>query len=602
MRFGLPSSTLTQLFKTEHERKSFDKLLQQADEEQISIFRDLDKLEDLYIIDNYGKLNNKDFRKQLLLCAIGNKFFNNFCKSIGKPLVSSKMSLQEQENYVNEINSFEWANNDTTRAFVNSFELSESVIPIDYTWVQNPEVISAPSIPYDTEFFYQSEIKDKAKRILNIPAGRVIIQVPTGGGKTKIAMEIVTDFFKENNDATVVWLADKRELLDQSIKSFKSIWEHRGTKPVYLNRVWDKYDLQENLSGSKLIVGGLQKLINYFKKNGVLKADLIIFDEAHHAAAEKYSNVILNLAVPGRTKVLGLTATPGRGSDDETAKLRHLFNDQMPVEIETHDQYTSPIDFLRKSGVLSKLLIGGDRIVENPLLDVQFSKEEMKKLLDASEYNNMDFLKKIGQSYLRNVVIFNKLLELSSIDERQILYFGPSVEQAKMMTLLLQTFNVKAGFIDAKTPPEYRDDLIKKFQEKKINVLLNYDVLTAGFDAPVINTVFIARPTKSPNSLFQMVGRGMRGPKSKDGTEFCEVFVIQDKFLEQFQNFNHLYESYHDYYVQDELPEIDIGKRISELNGKISTLDPKNDKNKIKRINSMIEKLYEKDPTAAYDD
>ena len=94
----------------------------------------------------------------------------------------------------------------------------------------------------------------------------------------------------------------------------------------------------------------------------------------------------------------------------------------------------------------------------------------------------------------------------------------------------------------------------------------------------------------------------MRGPKAKDGTEFCEVFVIHDKFLEQFQNFNHLYESYHDYYVQDDVPGIDVGERISELNVKISALDPENDKNKIKRINSMIEKLYEKDPTAAYDD
>ena len=41
----------------------------------------------------------------------------------------------------------------------------------------------------------------------------------------------------------------------------------------------------------------------------------------------------------------------------------------------------------------------GDRIVENPVLDIEFSKEEMKKLLEASDYTNMAFLKKIGQSY-----------------------------------------------------------------------------------------------------------------------------------------------------------------------------------------------------------
>ena len=600
MKFGLPLSTITTIFKTNDERNSFDKMLKHIDEDQISIFRDPDKLEQLYIIDNYEKLNNKDFREKLLWHAIGNKFFNNFTNKIGKGIISSNMTEAQQQNFVNDVNSFEWGHNDTTRAFVNSFELDESIIPPEPTQVKNIELISMPPIPYDTEFFYQSEVKQNTKSVLSIPGGRVIIQVPTGGGKTKIAMEIVTDFFNQTNDATIVWLAESRELLEQAIKSFKSVWEHRGTKTVYLNRFWDKFDLDASLSGSKLIVSSLSKIINFYKKNENFKADFIIFDEAHHSAAEKYSDVILNLTVPGRTKVLGLTATPGRGSDDENAKLSHLFNDELPIEIDTHDSNVSPIDFLRKAGVLSKLLIGGERIVENPDLGVEFSSEELKKLVGASDYSTSD-LKKIGQSYLRNTIIFDKLLELAEIEEKQILYFGPSVEQAKMMALLLQTFGIKAGFIDANTPKEYRDELIKKFQEKKINILLNYNVLTAGFDAPAINTVFIARPTKSPNTLFQMVGRGMRGPSSKDGTEFCEVFVIQDKFLERFQNFNQLYDTYHDYYVQHDVPEIDIDKKLDQLSKKKNSLDPKKDEKKIKRIDSAISKIHEKNPTMEYE-
>ena len=89
----------------------------------------------------------------------------------------------------------------------------------------------------------------------------------------------------------------------------------------------------------------------------------------------------------------------------------------------------------------------------------------------------------------------------------------------------------------------------------EINFLLNYNVLVAGFDAPAIDTIFIARPTKSVNALFQMIGRGMRGPKVKDGTEFCDVYNVQDKFLSQFQNFDRLYETYTDYFTKDELPE-----------------------------------------------
>ena len=123
---------------------------------------------------------------------------------------------------------------------------------------------------------------------------------------------------------------------------------------------------------------------------------------------------------------------------------------------------------------------------------------------------------------------------------------------SKLMYLLLSNFDVKAALVHARTPREYRTQLISKFQKKEINCLLNFNVLVAGFDSPSIDTIFIGRPTKSANYLFQMIGRGMRGPKVKHGTEFCDVYHLQDKFLEQFQNFDRLYETYGDYYEQEQ--------------------------------------------------
>ena len=106
----------------------------------------------------------------------------------------------------------------------------------------------------------------------------------------------------------------------------------------------------------------------------------------------------------------------------------------------------------------------------------------------------------------------------------------------------------KVGFVDAQTSPEYRAEVIRKFQKKEIKCLLNYAVLVAGFDAPSIDTVFIGRLTKSANTLFQMIGRGMRGPSVVGGTKFCNVYHVQDKFLERFQNYERLYETYDTYY------------------------------------------------------
>ena len=125
------------------------------------------------------------------------------------------------------------------------------------------------------------------------------------------------------------------------------------------------------------------------------------------------------------------------------------------------------------------------------------------------------------------------------------------------MYRLLNHLDVKAGLILGDvtiTPTEYRSDLISKFQDKKINILLNYNVLVAGFDAPAIDTIFIARPTRSVNTLFQMIGRGMRGPKVKGGTEFCDVYYIEDTFLANVENFDRLYERYNDYFIKEELP------------------------------------------------
>ena len=126
-------------------------------------------------------------------------------------------------------------------------------------------------------------------------------------------------------------------------------------------------------------------MISFFKRGGKLKANLIIFDEAHHAAAEKYSEVLLNLVTPGSTNLLGLTATPGREGEGETEKLVQLFNTKPPIGIDTHDPHLSTIGYLQEKGVLAKLRVGGERIVSNPVLDVDFTETELKNLLKCSE-------------------------------------------------------------------------------------------------------------------------------------------------------------------------------------------------------------------------
>ena len=529
-KFNIRTAITSKVFKNSEMVEEYSRILEELDPDQLSILYDDVKLEELYIAQNSHKFKEKKFRVLLLEGSFGQRNFNTFCQKIGITSIPRNTSESQKKKFIEKIAQFQWSNDNTTRQFIEAFDLDEGFIPLSKK-EKDLELIENPRVAYYSMLVYQIEIYDQAKKKLWIPSEKRIIRVPTGGGKTKIAMEIVTDFFNEHTDAKILWLAHSQELLEQATKEFIKNWRVRGLKPIHLNRAWGTNSVKPDITGPELIVAGLQKLISFYKNKGKIKADLIIFDEAHHSAAKEYLKVIEKSSkIP--TRLLGLTATPARGEEDETQKLANIFNDNPPITIDTHDKYLTPIQFLQKIGMLSKLKF---KILSIPKFQNSiFTNLESKKLKGSQEYDR-ELLIKIGQIRARNKRILKHLLELNE-QGKQVLYFGPSVEQSKLMALLLSTFNVKVGVVDKDTPREYRTELIKKFHEKKINFLLNYEVFTSGFDSPKVDTVFIARPTKSSNTLLQMMGRGMRGPKAQ-GTSSCDIVYVQDSVLEEFQNF-----------------------------------------------------------------
>jgi len=71
--------------------------------------------------------------------------------------------------------------------------------------------------------------------------------------------------------------------------------------------------------------------------------------------------------------------------------------------------------------------------------------------------------------------------------------------------------------------------------------------LTAGFDQPTIDVIFSARPTKSPVSLLQMIGRGMRG-KRVGGTDYFDLYYVRDGILENFVNVDEIFNMFSAYF------------------------------------------------------
>jgi superfamily II DNA or RNA helicase len=88
---------------------------------------------------------------------------------------------------------------------------------------------------------------------------------------------------------------------------------------------------------------------------------------------------------------------------------------------------------------------------------------------------------------------------------------------------------ISAAFVDYTKSSSSRRNIIDKFRKGEISVLINYGVLSTGFDAPEIQTLVIARPTTSLILYSQMIGRGLRGPKV-GGNQNVTIIDVKDNF------------------------------------------------------------------------
>lgn len=92
----------------------------------------------------------------------------------------------------------------------------------------------------------------------------------------------------------------------------------------------------------------------------------------------------------------------------------------------------------------------------------------------------------------------------------QTLIFATSVEHAKAIAEKID------GAVAVTANTQNRAELIKKFTNREIPVLVNCMIFTEGTDMPLVETVMIARPTSNSSLYTQMVGRGLRLYPGKD--------------------------------------------------------------------------------------
>ena len=325
-------------------------------------------------------------------------------------------------------------------------------------------------------FDYQEDMKARIEKALCLHRS-VMAQMPTGTGKTYLLTAVIDSFVRANPKAKVWIVAHRRELVSQIDETVRKFHSYSSATSSLL---------------SSVKAMSIQWLMRHYDEIEE-EPGLIVIDEAHHALAKTYKGMWERFP---KAKFLGLTATPcrlnGKGFTDLFDVLVQSWG--VPEFISKGRLATYDFVSIKSDGVTQRLIDS----LQKRGADGDYQNKEMDQLL-----NKKPSIERLYRS-----------LEEFGKDRKGIVY-AINISHAQKITKLYQEHGVKAIAIDSKTPAAERQQDIEAFKKGDIQVLVNVDIFSEGFDCPDVEFVQLARPTLSLAKYLQMVGRGLRVAKGK---------------------------------------------------------------------------------------
>ncbi len=326
----------------------------------------------------------------------------------------------------------------------------------------------------------------------------------------------------------LLWIAHHADLLTQAARTFERFLGV-GTRraPLTLRTISGAHGKPVTAlgRGADVSLATIQSLSrrpdiveHFFRRN---RDCFVVVDEAHHAAARTYQEV---LSIAGRyrkSELLGLTATPTRMVEEEIGFLKKVFRQGIIYQARL-------VDLIEK------------RILSRPVLETVHTNFDFDRDLTAKELRDLrrfgDFtpklLNKIGKHAKRNKLVVSQYLKHRRA-YGQTLVFAADIAHCYTLAKEFTRKGVRTNYVaSARHDRSTTEEVIQDFHEGRIEVLVNVMMLTEGVDLPRVQSVFLARPTASEILLRQMVGRGMRGPKA-GGRE--KVFIVS--FADHWERF-----------------------------------------------------------------
>lgn len=352
-----------------------------------------------------------------------------------------------------------------------------------------------------------------------------LLVLPTGAGKTVTAIRwLLSNVLSDPSQRRVLWIAHRGELVEQAADTIELNMDAcRRAEPLGVRCISGLHGNPASTlidPHADVVCATIQSLnrapevvAQFFARNSDA---FVVVDEAHHAAAKSYIR-LLDAARAGRdVEVLGLTATPTRTDEDDLGRLRAQFPDGVVYQVEA-----------------SRLV--NERILARPIcatvptgqdFEIDFSESELAHLRRFAELST-ETLERIAKSTSRNKLIAD-YYESHQGTYGKTLIFGASVAHCFTLAKEFSDRGIAADYVayqrgDNRT----NEDVLAEFRAGRIDVLMSVTKLTEGIDLPLVETVFLVRPTSSHILLSQMVGRALRGPKA-GGTESAHIVSFED--------------------------------------------------------------------------
>ena len=317
-----------------------------------------------------------------------------------------------------------------------------------------------------------------------------LVEVPTGGGKSAILGELARVVVQECGGRVVI-ATHRAELIEQDAAACRRVWPEAPVG-VYSASLGQR-------SVKAITVCGVQSIA---KRASILGCvDVLIVDEAHLISPDggtQYRRLIETLRKDNPAlRVVGLTATPYRlGQGYLTQGHDALFSSIV---------YRCSIPTLIEQGYLSPLVTG----------DASTTVDTSGIGRNAGEFVLRDLELAADVASVTERVADDVAAAIREGGRTSALLFGVGVGHAAHLRDAMIERGISCELIVGETEQIVRQAVIAKFRRRELTAIASCDVLTTGFDAPVVDVLAVVRPTCSASLWVQMVGRGMRVAEGK---------------------------------------------------------------------------------------